>query len=121
LYRWVGKAGTTPHFPFRKKGSRPGFSWFSGEVFAARLALKFNLKGSKDGSKRVIEAPLPVVGSSAVLVRNFYSFISAGTEGSMAAPIPFEEIYTLTLATFRILESLRSRQVVNLNLTMRAI
>ncbi len=39
----------------------------------------------KDGSMRVIEAPLPVVDSGTVLVRNVYSLISAGTEGGTAA------------------------------------
>jgi hypothetical protein len=44
LCRWAGKAGTTPHFSFRKKGSRPGFSWFSGEVFTARFGIKIQFE-----------------------------------------------------------------------------
>jgi len=48
------------------------------------------------------------------------AFVGAVRDGG-APPIPFEEIYAVTLTTFRILESLRTRQVVNLNLTMRAI
>lgn len=32
-----------------------------------------------------------------------------------AAPIPFEEIYAVTLTTFKIVESLRKRQAVNFN------
>ncbi|MHB8130222.1 MAG: bi-domain-containing oxidoreductase [Mobilitalea sp.] len=39
----------------------------------------------KDGSMQVIEAPLLTVASGSVLVRNFYSLISAGTEGGTAA------------------------------------
>lgn len=39
----------------------------------------------KDGSMRVIEAPVPVVAAGTVRVRNFYSLISAGTEGGTAA------------------------------------
>jgi hypothetical protein len=34
----------------------------------------------------------------------------------MTAPIPFEEIYAVTLTIFRILESLQKRQMVNLNI-----
>ena len=48
------------------------------------------------------------------------AFVGAVRNGG-ATPIPFEEIYTVTMATFKILESLRTRQVVNLNLTMRSI
>ena len=36
----------------------------------------------KDGSMQVIESPLPVVASGTLLVQNFYSLISAGTESS---------------------------------------
>jgi len=39
----------------------------------------------KDGTMRVIEVPLPMLGQGMVLVRNFYSLISAGTEGATAA------------------------------------
>jgi len=39
----------------------------------------------KDGSMQVIEVPLPVVTSGTILVRNFYSLISAGTEGGTVA------------------------------------
>jgi hypothetical protein len=39
-------------------------------------------------------------------------FVGAVRDGG-ATPIPFEEIYTVTLSTFRILESLRKRQMVD--------
>jgi len=39
----------------------------------------------KDGTMRVIEVPLPMLGQGMVLVRNFYSLISAGTEAATAA------------------------------------
>jgi len=35
----------------------------------------------KNGRINVVEIPLPVLGSGMVLVRNYYSLISAGTEG----------------------------------------
>lgn len=43
------------------------------------------------------------------------AFVGAVRDGG-ATPIPFEEINAVTLATFRILESLRTRQAVDLNL-----
>ena len=43
------------------------------------------------------------------------AFVGAVRDGG-ATPIPFKELYTVTLATFRVLESLRKRQVVDVNL-----
>jgi len=39
------------------------------------------------------------------------AFIAAVRDGG-ASPIPFEDIYTVTLTTFKILESLRMRSVI---------
>jgi hypothetical protein len=39
------------------------------------------------------------------------SFVGAVRDGGNA-PIPFEEIYAVTLTTFKILESLRMRSVI---------
>ena len=36
----------------------------------------------KSGKMDVLEAPVPSLGKGQILVRNFYSLISAGTEGS---------------------------------------
>ena len=36
----------------------------------------------KSGQMQILEASIPAVGKGQVLVRNFYSLISAGTEGS---------------------------------------
>jgi hypothetical protein len=36
----------------------------------------------KDGKLQVLEVPLPVLQAGQVLIRNHYSLISAGTEGS---------------------------------------
>lgn len=36
----------------------------------------------KDGAMQVLEVPMPVLGAGMVLVRNYYSLISAGTESS---------------------------------------
>jgi len=43
------------------------------------------------------------------------AFVGAVRDGG-ATPIPFGEIYAVTLTTFSILESLRTRQAVDLNL-----
>jgi hypothetical protein len=36
----------------------------------------------KDGVMKVLEVPVPALGPGSVLVRNHYSLVSAGTEGS---------------------------------------
>ena len=46
------------------------------------------------------------------MVRAFVEAVRAGGP----APIPFEEIYTVSLTTLRIMESLLKRQAVGLNL-----
>ena len=46
------------------------------------------------------------------MVRAFVGAVRAGG----AAPIPFEDIYAVTLTTFKIMESLQKRQAVDLNL-----
>lgn len=47
------------------------------------------------------------------------AFVGAVRDGG-ATPIPLEDIYAVTLTTFRILESLRTRKVVDLNLNSTA-
>ncbi len=35
----------------------------------------------KSGKMEILEVPFPIIGEGQVLVRNYYSVISAGTEG----------------------------------------
>ena len=63
-------------------------------IHGGRKPVKKSLLNQDKGQARMIEA-----------------FISA-CKGEQPAPISFEEIYLTTLATFRILESLRTRQAL---------
>jgi len=47
------------------------------------------------------------------------AFVGAVRDGG-ATPIPLEDLYAVTLTTFRILESLLTRKVVDLNLNSTA-
>ena len=44
--------------------------------------MKQIVQALRDGQMSVLDVPMPVVGAQAVLVRNHFSLVSAGTEGS---------------------------------------
>ena len=47
-----------------------------------RIRMKQLTQKLKTGKMQILEASIPAMGKGQVLVRNFYSLISAGTEGS---------------------------------------